>query len=398
VDQSRTDDTTVLIVGAGPAGLVLGNLLLAAGIDCLVVEQRSRGYVEQRARAGFLAANTVRVLRENGLADGLLAHSEEHDTCAFRTEGGEFQLSYGKLGRGEAHTVYPQQLLVTDLVAEFLARGGDLRFDTAAVEVSGLDGDRVELLTRTPDGETRLLHGRFLAGCDGRHGFARTAVPAGAGRRFHRDHGVSWLALLAGAPQSMSAITYAVHEDGFAGHMARSPQVTRYYLQVPAGTDPADWSDDRVWGELAHRMRADRYGALHQGPILERRVINMASDVQDPMQYGRLFLVGDAASLISPSAAKGANLAVMAAETLARAFITQVQYSDDTALRRYSADCLPRIWRAQEFSHWMIGLLHGPAGRDGDAPFLRELQQARLANLRESRRHQDQFAQEYVGI
>ncbi|PYC76377.1 4-hydroxybenzoate 3-monooxygenase [Streptomyces tateyamensis] len=398
MDQTRTDETTVLIVGAGPAGLVLGNLLLAAGVDCLLVEHRSRAYVEQRARAGFLAANTVRVLRENGLAAGLLANSEEHDTCAFRTEEGEFQLAYGKLGRGEVHTVYPQQFLVTDLVAEFLARGGDLRFETAAVEAGGLDGERVELLTRAADGSTRLLRGQFLAGCDGRHGFARTAVPTGALRRHHRDHGVSWLALLAGAPQSMSAITYAVHQDGFAGHMARSPQVTRYYLQVPPGTDPADWSEERVWAELAHRMRAERYGALHRGPILERRVINMASDVQDPMQYGRLFLVGDAASLISPSAAKGANLAVMAAETLAHALVTQVQYGDEAALRRYSADCLPRVWRAQEFSHWMIGLLHGPAGQDGDAPFLRELQQARLANLRDSRRHQDQFAQEYVGI
>ncbi|MFE0463146.1 4-hydroxybenzoate 3-monooxygenase [Kitasatospora sp. NPDC058965] len=398
MDQTRVDETTVLIVGAGPAGLVLGNLLLAAGIDCVVVEQRDRAYVEQRARAGFLAANTVRVLVENGLADGLVKNSQQHDTCAFRTEEGEFQLAYGELGAGEVHTVYPQQALVTDLVAEFLARGGDLRFETAAVGVDGLDGDRVELLTRTADGATRLLRGQFLAGCDGRHGFARTAFPADAARRHRREHGVSWLALLAGAPQSMAAITYAVHEDGFAGHMARSADVTRYYLQVPAGTDPADWSDRRVWDELAHRMRADRHGGLHQGPILERRVITMASDVQDPMQYGRLFLVGDAASLISPSAAKGANLAVMAAETLAHALVAQLHRADDTALQRYSTDCLPRIWRAQEFSHWMIGLLHGPAGEAGDAPFLRSLQRARLANLRDSRRHQDQFAQEYVGI
>jgi p-hydroxybenzoate 3-monooxygenase len=398
VDQREADGATVLIIGAGPAGLVLGNLLLAAGVDCLIVERQNRAHVEQRARAGFLAANTVRVLTENGLADGLLKHGREHDTCAFRTEEGEFQLVYRELGAGEVHTVYPQQDLVRDLVAEFLARGGDLRFETSAVAVDGLDADRAQLLTRGADGTTRQLTGRFVAGCDGRHGFARGAFPAGAARRYRRDHAVSWLALLAGAPQSMAAVGYAVHEDGFAGHMARSPEVTRYYLQVPRGTDPADWTDERVWEQLGRRLRADEYGPLNQGPILERRVIDMASDVQDPIQYGRLFLVGDAASLISPSAAKGANLAVLAAELLARALTAQLRQGEERLLRSYSADVVPRIWRAQEFSHWMIGLLHGPAGQDDEAVFQRALQRARLANLRDSRRHQDQFAQEYVGI
>ncbi len=367
-------------------------------MDCLIVERQSRAHVEQRARAGFLAANTVRILTANGLADGLLANGQQHDTCAFRTDSGEFELGYRDLGRREVHTVYPQQDLVRDLVAEFLARGGELRFETAAIGISGLDGDRPEVLTQGPDGARRLLHGRFVAGCDGRHGLARTAIPEGAARRTGRDHGVSWLALLAAAPQSLAAVTYAVHQDGFAGHMARTPQVTRYYLQVEHGTDPADWTDDRVWDELQLRMRTDQYGPLHQGPILERRVLNMASDVLDPIQYGRLFLVGDAASLISPSAAKGANLAIMEAEVLAQALASQLRNGDEGPLTRYSADCLPRIWRAQEFSHWMINLLHGPAGKDDEAAFLRALQRTRLENLRTSRRHQDQFAEQYVGI
>jgi p-hydroxybenzoate 3-monooxygenase len=398
VDHVTEESTTVTIIGAGPAGLVLANLLAAAGIACTVVERSSRVHVEQRARAGFLAANTVRVLTEGGLADGLLQHGRQHDTCAFRTAAGEFELAYGGLGRGEVHTVYPQQDLVRDLVAAFLDRGGDLRFETAAVAVDGLDTDRPSVTTRGPDGGLRRLSGRFVAGCDGRHGIARTAVPAGAVRRYRRDHGVSWLALLAAAPQSMAAVAYGVHPDGFAGHMARTPDVTRYYLQCPPGDDPAAWTDDRIWTALGTRLRADRHGPLHRGAILERRVVAMGSDVLDPIQYGRLFLVGDAASLISPSAAKGANLAVMEAELLATALTALLDGGDEQPLARYSADCLPRIWRAQEFSHWMINLLHGPAGDGEEAVFLRALQQARLESLQTSRRHQDHFAENYVGI
>ncbi|WP_245687221.1 4-hydroxybenzoate 3-monooxygenase [Streptacidiphilus griseoplanus] len=392
------ESTAVLIIGAGPAGLVLGNLLLAAGVDCTVVERQSRAHVEQRARAGFLAAHTVRVLTEHGLADGLHTYGQQHDVCAFRTDAGEFQLAYGMLGRGEAHTVYPQQDLVRDLVAEFLARGGDLRFETAALRIDGLDGDRPSVAALTPEGSEVLFSARFVAGCDGQHGIARSAVPPGAVRRYRRDHGVSWLALLAAAPQSMAAVAYAVHRDGFAGHMARSPEVTRYYLQCEPGTDPQSWTHDRIWAELHHRMRADRHGPLRQGEILERRVVDMRSDVLDPIQYGPLFLVGDAAGLISPAAAKGANLAVMESEVLARALAARLGGGDEQLLARYSADCLPRIWRAQEFSHWMINLLHGPSGDDDEAVFLRALQHARLESLRDSRRHQDHFAENYVGI
>jgi len=397
-DHSSVDSATVLIVGAGPAGLVLGNLLLAEGVDCLIVERQSRAYVERRARAGFLAANTVRILEQNGLAAGLLRHGRQHDTCLFRSEHAEFELKYSGLGRGEVHTVYPQQDLVRDLIAEFLDRGGELHFETAVAEVNDIESDRPWIVCRNADGELRRWNGRYVAGCDGRHGVSRQAVPAGAVRQYRRDHGISWLALLAEAPQSMAAVAYAIHDEGFAGHMARSSSVTRYYLQVARGEDPEGWSDRRIWDELQLRMQTDRYGQLHQGPILERRVVDMASHVMDPIQYGRLFLVGDAASLISPSAAKGANLAVMEAEILAKALITGLRDDDERPLARYSEDCLPRIWRAQEFSHWMINLLHGPAGNDDEAVFLRALQRARLESLRTSRRHQDYFAENYVGI
>ncbi len=367
----------VLIIGAGPAGLVLGNILRAEGIDCVILERRSRSHVEHRARAGFLAANSVRILDQHGLSTGLHEFGRQHDTCAFRGEHGQFELNYSELGRGEIHTVYPQQNLVRDLIATFLNRGGEIRFETPVTSVHPL-----------------LETARFVAGADGQHGVAQAAVP---GRRYRRDHQVSWLAILAEAPPSMAAVMYAIHPNGFAGHMARTPSVTRYYLQCAPGHDPASLSDDQIWAELSLRMRIDEYGALKQGPIIERRIVDMYSNVLDPIQHGNLFLVGDAASLISPSAAKGANLAIMEADLLGQAMIAALR-GDSRALDRYSADCLPRIWRAQEFSHWMINLLHSPPGDSDDATFLRALQRARLESLRTSRAHQDFFAENYIGI
>lgn len=180
--------------------------------------------------------------------------------------------------------------------------------------------------------------------------------------------------------------------------MARTPSVTRYYLQVPKGEDTQAWPEQRIWDELNLRMRADQYGVLRQGPVIERRVVDMTSHVMEPIQYQRLFLAGDAASLISPSAAKGANLAIMESEVLANALAAVLNQGDERPLVRYSAECLPRIWRAQEFSHWMVNLLHGPAGSGEDAVFLRALQRARLESLSASRAHQDFFAENYVGI
>ncbi len=383
----KKNDADVLILGAGPAGLVLGNLLRAAGIDCVILERKSREHVENRARAGFLAANSVRILIENGLGDGLSRNGVEHDTCAFRSDRAEFELNYRELGHGDVHTVYPQQFLVTDLIAEFLSRGGEIRFDAEVSSVSGTDA--------TVIADDLLLRAKYIAGCDGGHGVSRKSVPA---RVFRRDHGISWLAILAEAPPSMSAIGYAIHERGFAGHMARTSTVTRYYLEVPRGEDPDGWSDERVWDELHLRMRAEQYGPLKQGALVERRIVDLGSHVMDTIQRGNLFLAGDAASLISPAAAKGANLALLEAEILARALTSALEKKDRTALDRYSEDCLPRIWHAQEFSLWMINLLHGAPGHDDEAVFQRALRDARLESLRVSRAHQHFFAENYVGI
>ncbi|MGW7542074.1 4-hydroxybenzoate 3-monooxygenase [Streptomyces sp. NPDC054770] len=393
-----TAQVDAVILGAGPAGLVLGNLLLDRGIDCVILERRDRAAVEGRARAGFLAPHSVRVLTEHGLAAGLLARGTTHTTCLFRSESGEFTLDYGKSGLGEPHTVYPQQELVRDLVAEYLRRGGEIRFGAEAEQVA-------EGRVRVRGGAD--VTGRYVAGCDGHRGTGRAALTARGIRTARWDHGVSWLAVLVAAPPSLEAVGYALHERGFAGHMARTATVTRYYLQCPRGTAPADWSQDRIWTELATRLRAAEFGPLRDGTVLEKAVVDLRSDVLESPGAGRLWLAGDAAGLISPSAAKGANLAILQAELLARALEEALAHGDGTGLARYAADCLPRVWRAHEFSHWMSGLLHGPAGADGtgtgtgdadEARYARALQYARLESLRTSRTHQDFFAENYTGI
>ncbi|MEV3854197.1 4-hydroxybenzoate 3-monooxygenase [Streptomyces sp. NPDC050095] len=388
----------MVILGAGPAGLVVANLLQARGIDCVVLERASRHHVRTRARAGFLADHTVRVLDRHGLSEGLHRYGQTHGTCEFRTDDGRFRLDYGGLGLGELHTVYPQQNLVTDLLGSFLAAGGRALFETEVVAVHDADLDRPWVSVRAQDGRPGRWRARYVAGCDGRHGAARGSLPDGAVRRYHRDHRVTWLGLLAEAPPSLDAVGYAVHERGFAGHMARSADITRYYVQVERGTPAESWSQERIWDELDLRMRAKEYGPLRRGPIVQRGIVDFESDVLEPLSHGALFLAGDAASLISPSAAKGANLAVLEAELLALALIDDLVRGDRSGLATYSARCLERIWPAQEFSRWMIDLLHGPSGTDEAAQFHNRLRRARMNALRTSRSQQDWFAERYIGV
>ncbi|MFD7546114.1 4-hydroxybenzoate 3-monooxygenase [Streptomyces sp. NPDC059578] len=398
------DRADVIVLGAGPAGLVVGNLLQAAGIDCVILERATRAALRTRARAGYLAPNTVRVLERHGLADRLHRYGQQHSCCEFRTPHGRFRLDYGRLGPGEPHTVYPQQELVTDLLTRYVDTGGRIHFATEATAVRDADGTRPSVLARDADGRPRRWHARYVAGCDGQHGAARSSLPPGTVRRHHRDHDVSWLALLARAPQSIDAVGYAVHAAGFAGQMARGPEVTRYYLQCPRGTPADAWPDDRIWAELDLRMRAADYGPLHRGPLLQRLVFPLESDALEPLRHGTLLLAGDAASLLGPSAAKGANLAVLEAELLARALTDDLLHDDPRGLNAYSDRCLNHIWRALRFSRWMVHLLHdlpvppgpGTSGRPPDRDALPR--RPCLETLRTSRAEQDWFAENYTDV
>ncbi|MGQ4388020.1 4-hydroxybenzoate 3-monooxygenase [Streptomyces sp. SAS_270] len=388
------EQVPVVIIGAGPAGLTVANILRDASVDCVVLETESRTFIEQRPRAGFIEEWAVRALRRRGLADRLVERAQAHHECEFRFEGARHRFEYAKLS-GDRHFVYPQPLLVTDLVRAYAdTKEGDIRFGVRDVEVHDIDTDRPSVSYTDPEsGEHRRIACAFIAGCDGARGVTRTYVSAHGGRIARRDHGVGWLALLAEAPPSSDCVVFGIHPRGFGAHMARSPQVTRYYLECPSGDDPANWPHERVWSELHARLAVDGAPPLAEGPLIEKRVLDMHNYVVEPMVYGRLFLAGDAAHLVAPIAAKGMNLAVHDALLLADALVAYGS-GDDSGLRGYSAACLRRAWEYQEFSQWFAELLHGPSSGD---PFRAGSAGARLRRLLDAPGAAAAFAESYIG-
>ncbi|GHK01426.1 4-hydroxybenzoate 3-monooxygenase [Streptomyces sp. Y2F8-2] len=385
----------VVIVGAGPAGLTLANLLRDASVDCVVLEQASREFIEQRPRAGFLEEWAVRALERHGLAGRLLETAQTHSECEFRVDGERLRFPYTEIS-GHHHFVYPQPLLVTDLVHEYAdVKGGDIRFGVRDVEVHGVDTDEPSVSYTDPDsGEHRRIACEVIAGCDGARGVTRAALPPERAHLARLDHGVGWLALLAEAPPSSDCVVFGVHPRGFAAHMARSPQVTRYYLEVPPGDDPANWPHERVWSELRERLSVAGAPPLTEGRLIEKRVLDMHNHVVQPMAHGRLFLAGDAAHLVAPIAAKGMNLALHDALLLADALIAYHRTGDTGGMRGYSAACLRRVWQYQEFSEWFAELLHGPSSGD---PFRAGKAIARLRRLFHSPAAAAAFAESYIG-
>ncbi len=384
----------VAVVGAGPAGLTLANLIQQSGIDCVVLEKGSRTHVETRPRAGVLEHRSVTMLESLGLADRLLMEADRHGTCEFRVNGRAFQVAYSDLYEGREHYVYPQQEVVKDLIGAFLAAGGDIRFSVDDVELHGLLSTTPSVAWTSADGVHEEVSCDFVAGCDGFHGVSRPSIPEGVLKEFSHHHGIEWLTILAEAPPSTKAVIYALHDDGFAGHMLRSPSISRFYLQVPVGTNADDWSDEQVWEALHKRFALhDSTWSLTEGKIIEKRVLDMRSHVVEPMSYGRLYLLGDAAHIITPMGAKGMNLALNDAATFGRALTDFYATGSETGLKTYSDDCLRRVWRAQEFSQWMVNMIH----TDVSSPFFGRLAQARLEHLAESPAYRASFAENYVG-
>lgn len=382
-------------MGAGPAGLTIGNILRAASVDCLVLEIETREFIEQRPRAGVLEEGAVRGLQRRGLADNLLARAQRHTECEFRFDGERYRLEYAEL-TGVHHWVYPQQLLVTDLVREYAdVRGGAIRFGVQDVELHDLDTDHPSVSYTCPDtGRRQVVRCDFVVGCDGARGVTRAALPAGRARIARSDYGIGWLALLAEAPPSSDCVLFGMHPRGFAGHMPRSAGVTRYYLECPPGDDPENWSEDRVWTELQQRLGANGVPPLTEGRLIEKRVLDMHNYVVEPMVFGRLFLAGDAAHLTAPIAAKGMNLALHDAFLLGDGLVAHLTKGDGTGLDGYSAACLNRVWDCQEFSHWLSEVYHGTSSGD---PYRAGTTLARLRRIFDSPTAARAFAEQYLG-
>ncbi|WP_404192764.1 4-hydroxybenzoate 3-monooxygenase [Streptomyces tauricus] len=386
--------TTVGIIGAGPAGLLLARLLHNAGIDSVVLESRDRGYVEQRQRAGILEQGTVDVLRAAGAGARMDREGLRHDGIELRFARRRHRIDFPALTGGRSVMVYAQTEVCKDLIALQLKEGGPLLFEAEALAVEGADTDSPRVRFRH-EGREDVLECAYVVGCDGFWGVARKAVPEGLTQVFERTYPFGWLGILADVPPSHDELVYARHDRGFALLSMRSPVVSRLYLQVPEGTDAESWSDEAIWDELERRFETDDDWRLARGPITAKSVTPMRSHVHEPMRHGRLFLAGDAAHIVPPTGAKGLNLAVGDVVTFARALEHRRDTGSDALLDAYSATCLRRVWQAERFSYEMTTLLHRPPGA---TPFEDRIQLARLERLASARVAEQDLAEGYTGF
>jgi p-hydroxybenzoate 3-monooxygenase len=385
--------TQVGIVGAGPAGLMLSHLLHMQGIESVVLEARSRDYVEQRVRAGVLEQATVELLRESGLSDRLDREALIHRGIELRFDGRGHRIALTDL-TGRAIWIYGQQEVVKDMIEARLASGGAIAFEVDAVEITGIDSPTPVIRYRDGHGDVELACD-VVAGCDGFHGVSRDSVPNGVLREFHREYPFAWLGILAAVAPSTDELIYAYHERGFALHSLRSPEISRLYLQVHPDEQIEAWPDDRVWEELRTRFATTDGWTLADGPVLEKGIAGMRSFVVEPMQHGRLFLAGDAAHIVPATGAKGLNLAIHDVHVLAEALAAWYRTGATDLMDRYSERCLRRVWRVQDFSSFMSSMLHRLPDDDG---FLGRLQRAQLDYVCSSEAAARSLAENYVGL
>ncbi|SNR49358.1 p-hydroxybenzoate 3-monooxygenase [Haloechinothrix alba] len=384
--------TQVAIVGAGPAGLLLSHLLHLRGIDSVVLERRSETYVQERVRAGLLEQGTTDLLREAGVGAGLDREGIVHEGLRLCFDRTMHRIPLTEL-TGRHVTVYGQQKVVRDLIAARRADGGAVHFEVDDVTVSGIEEDS-PVLRATIDGRQVEIDCDFVAGCDGSHGICRDRISAGHARTYEYTYPFGWLGILAEVAPSTDELIYAFHDNGFALHSLRSAEVSRLYLQVDPDEPIENWPDDRIWSELQTRLGTDDGFALREGPIIDKSITPVRSFVTEPMQYGRLFLAGDAAHIVPPTGAKGLNLAVADVRVLAEAFDDWYARGRSQALDGYSDTCLRRVWRAQDFSYWMTSMLHR---MPGDSGVQARMQLSRLRYVVESPAAARSLAENYVG-
>jgi p-hydroxybenzoate 3-monooxygenase len=384
-------NTQVGIVGAGPAGLMLALLLRRAGIESVVIEDRSRDYIEQRVRAGLIEQWVHDLLIEIGVGSRLLQQGMFHDGIYLAAEGQLHHIDFRKLV-GKGVTIYEQKEVVKDLVAELLGDGGTILFETSDVSVDDLTTDQ-PVIRFTHQGRQHELTCDFIGGCDGFHGVCRPSIPPGVLTVFERGYPFGWLGILAEAPPPKNELIYAFHERGFALFSMRSPTLSRLYLQCAPDEDLEQWPDEKVWEEL--RARLDGACELPQGKIVLKSVTPMRSFVVEPMQHGRLFLAGDAAHIQPPTGAKGMNLAFADVLYLSRAISDYYGKRRMDGLDGYSKTCLDRVWKAQRFSWFMTQLLHR---FPNETAFDRRRQRTEIEYIAGSTAASTALAENYAGL
>ncbi|MDP3740016.1 MAG: 4-hydroxybenzoate 3-monooxygenase [Hyphomonadaceae bacterium] len=385
--------TRIAIIGAGPAGMMLGHLLRQEGVDCLVLERRDRAYVEGRVRAGVIEQTTVEIMQRVGLAGRLLREGLPHGGFSISWNGELIHIDVAGL-TGKHITVYGQQEIMHDLFDAAPARGLDVVFGAEDVTLHDIEGDR-PFVTWRSGGETRRIDCEFIAGCDGFHGVSRASIPSGRLVDYEKIYPFGWLGVLADVPPCAPEVVYASHERGFALASMRSATRSRYYVQVGAEDRLEDWPDDRFWSELAIRLGETIAAGLERAPAIETAMAPLRSYVCEPMRFGRLLLAGDAAHIVPPTGAKGLNLAASDALFLSEALTDYCRTGSMAGVDGYSGRALSRVWKAERFSWWFTHLTHRfPTA----TPIERKLQIAEMAYLSRSRAAQTALAENYAGL
>ncbi|KAA8985397.1 4-hydroxybenzoate 3-monooxygenase [Halospina sp. K52047b] len=386
--------TQVAIIGAGPSGLLLGQLLTRQGIDNVIVERKSGDYVLSRIRAGVLEQGMVDLLREAGVHERMDREGLPHSGVELAFDNRRVRVDLAGLTGGSTVMVYGQTEITRDLMEGREATGGRSIYEATNVQPHDLETDH-PYLTFDKDGETHRLDCDYVAGCDGFHGVSRKSIPQDRLKEFERVYPFGWLGLLADTPPVTEELIYAQHERGFALCSMRSETRSRYYLQVPSNEKVEDWSDERFWEELKRRIPSDVAANLVTGPSLEKSIAPLKSFVAEPMQHGRLFLAGDAAHIVPPTGAKGLNLAASDVNTLYRLMVKVYHEGRTDLIPNYSPTCLKRVWKAERFSWWMTSMLHRFTEEED---FATRMQQAEIDYVTSSEAGLKTIAENYVGL
>jgi p-hydroxybenzoate 3-monooxygenase len=383
--------TQVGIVGAGPAGLTLSHLLHLEGIESVILENRSRDYIESRIRAGLMEQWARDLLIETGVGDRMQREGLSHNGIHFCFDRALHYIDFRKLV-GQGVTIYGQQEVVKDLVTKRLADGGQILFEVEDVSVHDVEGSTPKIRFRD-QGRPQQLDCDFIGGCDGFHGICRPSIPSGVLTEYDREYPFGWVGILSESPPPDEELVYAYHERGFALFTMRSPTLARLYVQCAPDDDIENWPDTRIWEELHARLGGTR--PLAEGPLVQKGITAMRSYVCEPMQHGRLFLAGDSAHIQPPTGAKGMNLAIADVLVLSRALAAFYRSGNSELIERYSATCLRRVWKAQRFSWWMTQMLHLHPTHNA---FDRKRQLAELAYVVSSEAAARSLAENYVGL